>query len=102
MHGENPMQHTFLISNETLGEFKGQCQQWDLATNNDFDVTFKEAGEYTFTSQNGIFSEWWGSPLGCRYYRKWFWRTEFKRTCIERLVFDTAKLYCVGHKGYSG
>ena len=51
-------------SNETLGEFKGQCQQWDLATNNDFDVTFKEAGEYTFTSQNGIFSEWWGSPLG--------------------------------------
>ena len=20
--------------------------------------------EYTFTSQNGIFSEWWGSPLG--------------------------------------
>lgn len=51
-------------SNETLGEFKGQCQQWDLATNNDFDVTFKEAGGYTFTSQNGIFSEWWGSPLG--------------------------------------
>ena len=51
-------------SNETLGEFKGQCQQWDLATNNDFDVTFEEAGEYTFTSQNGIFSEWWGSPLG--------------------------------------
>ena len=36
----------------------------DLATNNDFDVTFEEAGEYTFTSQNGIFSEWWGSPLG--------------------------------------
>lgn len=50
--------------NEVLGEFKGQCQQWDLATNNDFDVTFEQEGDYTFTSEKGIFSEWWGSPLG--------------------------------------
>lgn len=50
--------------NETLGEFKGQCEQWDLATNNDFDVTFEKAGSYTFESEEGIFCEWWGSPLG--------------------------------------
>ena len=50
--------------NETLGDFNGKCSQWDLATNNDFDVTFESPGEYTFTSDNGIFCAWWGSVLG--------------------------------------
>lgn len=51
-------------SNDKLGKFEGKCGQWDLATRNSFDVEFKEAGEYTFTSANGIYCEWWGSPLG--------------------------------------
>lgn len=51
-------------SNEALGDFVGKCSQWDLATNNDFDVTFEEAGEYTFHSEKGIFCAWWGSNLG--------------------------------------
>ena len=48
-----------------LGQtFEGICSQWDLATNNDFDVAFSQAGEYTFYSQQGIYCSWWGSPLG--------------------------------------
>lgn len=50
--------------NEKLGSFEGKCTQWDLATRNSFEVTFNEAGDYTFTSPNGIFLGWWGSPLG--------------------------------------
>ncbi len=50
--------------NEKLGSFKGQCKQWDLATNNDFEVTFTEAGAYTFDGSEGIWCEWWGLPLG--------------------------------------
>lgn len=50
--------------NEILGAFKGQCKQWDLSTNNDFDVTFAEAGAYTFDGSEGIWCEWWGQPLG--------------------------------------
>ena len=53
-----------LYENEKLGTFKGKCSQWDLATNNDFDVKFSEAGTYTFNSSQGIYCEWWGSPLG--------------------------------------
>lgn len=50
---------------EQLGQsFKGQCSQWDLATNNDFDVTFDKDGDYTFTSDEGIYCAWWGSELG--------------------------------------
>lgn len=51
--------------NETLGQFKGQCSQWDLATENSFEISLEniEAGDYTFSSK-GIFSAWWGQPLG--------------------------------------
>lgn len=50
-------------SNSRLGDFKGQCNQWDLAENNSFEVTFKKQGDYTFTS-DGIHCTWWGSELG--------------------------------------
>lgn len=52
--------------NDLLGDFEGKCSQWDLATNNDFDVTFSSAGTYQFTSEagKGIASSWWGSELG--------------------------------------
>lgn len=55
-----------IYNNEGLGKFEGKCSQWDLATNNDFDVTFTEAGEYTFTSEagRGISCFWWGDTLG--------------------------------------
>lgn len=49
--------------NEKLGSFKGQCGQCDLATNNDFEITFNEGGKYTFVSK-GIYCAWWGSELG--------------------------------------
>lgn len=49
--------------NEKLGSFKGQCGQCDLATNNDFEITFNEGGKYTFASK-GIYCAWWGSELG--------------------------------------
>lgn len=52
-----------LYSNESLGGFKGTCSQWDLADNNDFDVTFSQGGTYEFTS-SGINCKWWGSVLG--------------------------------------
>ncbi len=48
------------LSEET---FKGICNQWDLAANNDFEVTFEKAGTFTF-SDGKIYSEWWGSKLG--------------------------------------
>ena len=60
--GKNATRVTY--SNEKLGSFEGKCGQWDLATNNDFDVTFTEGGDYTFTSEKGIICTWWGSPLG--------------------------------------
>lgn len=44
-------------------EYKGHCSQWDLAIKNSFEVTFPEAGEYTF-EDGGIYSQWWGSVLG--------------------------------------
>ncbi|MDO4288393.1 MAG: Ig-like domain-containing protein [Eubacterium sp.] len=57
-----------VYKNDTLGSFKGKCSQWDLATNNDFDVTFSESGNYTFTSDGengkGIWCAWWGDALG--------------------------------------
>lgn len=53
-----------IYENETLGTFEGKCRQWDLATKNDFDVTFAEEGAYTFHSEQGIYCTWWGSPLG--------------------------------------
>lgn len=53
-----------LYENEMLGAFEGKCGQWDLATNNDFDVTFAEAGSYTFISPLGIRCTWWGEELG--------------------------------------
>ena len=60
--GSNATKVTY--ENDKLGSFEGKCSQWYLATNNDFDVTFLEAGTYTFQSANGIFCAWWGSPLG--------------------------------------
>ena len=42
-------------SNETLGEFKGQCQQWDLATNNDFDVPSRKQRVYIHKSKRNFF-----------------------------------------------
>ena len=55
-----------LYHNDKLGDFEGKCGQWDLATNNDFDVTFDAAGDYTFTSEAGkaIRGTWWGDALG--------------------------------------
>ncbi len=49
--------------NEKLGAFKGSCRQWDLATNNSFEVLFTEAGDFTFTGGK-IHCYWWGDPLG--------------------------------------
>lgn len=43
--------------------YKGKCSQWDLATNNSFEVTFPTVGDYEFTD-GGIHSQWWGSVLG--------------------------------------
>ena len=60
--GRNATKVTY--SNDKLGEFEGKCGQWDLATNNDFDVKFTEAGDFTFHSKDGIRCAWWGSPLG--------------------------------------
>ncbi len=60
--GKNAAKVTY--ENDSLGKFAGQCRQWDLATNNDFDVTFAEKGDYTFHSEDGIYCAWWGSKLG--------------------------------------
>jgi len=52
-------------NNATLGEVKSNVNvtQYDLADNNSIEITFNEAGNYTFT--NGHIHElWWGSPLG--------------------------------------
>lgn len=43
--------------------YKGHCSQWDLAIKNSFEVTFPEAGEYTF-EDGAIHCSWWGSDLG--------------------------------------
>lgn len=53
-----------LYENDKLGTFEGKCSQWDLATNNDFDVTFTEEGTYNFHSKDGIRCTWWGDDLG--------------------------------------
>ncbi|MDT2829785.1 Ig-like domain-containing protein [Vagococcus carniphilus] len=50
--------------NDKLGNFKGRSGQYDLTTKNSFDIEFKNAGDYTFKSPNGIFTSWWGSKLG--------------------------------------
>ncbi len=49
----------------TLGNKKvyGRCEQWDLATNNSFIVTFNESGTYTYTNGN-IEMNWWGEKAG--------------------------------------
>ena len=60
--GKNATRVTY--ATDLLGSFEGKCGQWDLATDNDFDVTFTEAGSYTFHSDNGIHCAWWGSELG--------------------------------------
>lgn len=53
-----------LYENDELGTFEGKCSQWDLATNNDFDVTFAKKGTYNFHSKEGIRCVWWGDELG--------------------------------------
>ena len=63
--GTWPSESTYVsYSNDKLGSFVGRCTQYDLATNNSFEVEFTEAGSYTFTSENGIYTEWWGDVLG--------------------------------------
>lgn len=52
-----------IYANDSLGTFEGKCSQWDLAKNNDFDVTFPADGDYVFSSDRGISCAWWGSPL---------------------------------------
>ncbi len=42
---------------------KGYCGQYDLATQNAFEVTFAEAGDYHFTNGR-IHCAWWGDNLG--------------------------------------
>lgn len=44
-------------------KYRGECGQYDLATNNDFDVKFIRTGTQTFTDGH-IDSSWWGSALG--------------------------------------
>lgn len=50
-------------TDDTLGEVRGYCKQWDLATNNTITITPTQAGTYTF-HQGHIFSEWYGLELG--------------------------------------
>ncbi len=59
---ENPRTHVF-YRNEQLGELKGYCNQYDLATKNSFEVTFTQAGDYAFTGGR-IHCAWWGDKLG--------------------------------------
>ena len=59
---ENERTHVS-YQNEQLGEQKGYCNQYDLATENSFEVTFTEAGDYTFTGGR-IYCTWWGDALG--------------------------------------
>ncbi|MEG0894971.1 MAG: Ig-like domain-containing protein, partial [Oscillospiraceae bacterium] len=49
--------------NEHFGEVIGVAGQWDLATNNDFDITIDKEGTFTF-SGGKINGEWWGEQLG--------------------------------------
>ncbi len=49
--------------NQQLGEQKGYCKQYDLATNNSFEVNFTQAGDYAFTGGR-IHCAWWGDELG--------------------------------------
>ena len=44
-------------------EIFGRCEQWDLATNNDFLVTYDDAGTYEFT-KGVIEMNWWGEEAG--------------------------------------
>ena len=44
-------------------EYKGHCNQWDLAIQNSFEVTFPEEGIFTF-EDGRIHCQWWGSALG--------------------------------------
>lgn len=48
--------------NSILGSYKGKCGQWNLATQNSFQVTFSQAGKYRFNS-DGIYCCWWGHRL---------------------------------------
>jgi len=52
-------------NNATLGEVKTNVNvtQYDLADNNTIEITFNEAGNYTFT-EGHIHELWWGSALG--------------------------------------
>jgi len=52
-----------VYTNDTFGTVEGLCNQYDLATNNDFDVTITQTGSYTF-KEGHIASTWWGSALG--------------------------------------
>ncbi|MBI9052283.1 MAG: DUF4465 domain-containing protein [Bacteroidales bacterium] len=52
-------------NNATLGEVKTNVNvtQYDIADNNSIEITFNEAGNYTFTDGH-IHELWWGSALG--------------------------------------
>ena len=50
-------------TNGTLGTFQGKSAQYNLATQNSFDVTFTDAGDFLF-SGGRIHEAWYGSVLG--------------------------------------
>lgn len=49
--------------NEHFGKLEGIAGQWDVATNNDFEITFDKEGTFIF-GDGKISTDWWGSPLG--------------------------------------
>lgn len=49
--------------NDTLGQIKGYCGQWDLATRNTVTLELNQAGNFTFDGGK-IYSMWWGKALG--------------------------------------
>ena len=52
-----------VYSDDNLSEFKGFSDAYDLATNNDFDVTFTTAGDFAFKGE-GIFGDVYANDIG--------------------------------------
>ncbi len=56
-------------TNAAVGEVRGYCSQYDIATNNTITVTFADAGNYSFSGGH-IYSMWWGDILGADKVRE--------------------------------
>ena len=50
-------------TNAALGTFRGKSAQYNLATQNSFDVTFADSGDFLFTGGR-IHESWYGDALG--------------------------------------